>query len=67
MVPEPGRANRKAPWVCQRCGEAPPVTGLKLCGRCGRDLTRRCLAYQVIHIAGLGAGRKAIAVRVGVN
>ena len=52
IAPEPGGAGQHVAPGCQRCG---------------RHLVRRSQAYQVVAVAGLGAGRSAIAVRVGVN
>lgn len=65
--PGPGEAGRQAAKPCQRCGGPRPESSLRLCRRCGRDLVRRCQAYQVVAVAGLGAGRSPIDVRVGVN
>ena len=67
IAPEPGGAGQYVAPKCQRCGGPRPESSLRLCRRCGRDLVRRCQAYQVVAVAGLGAGRRAIAVRVGVN
>ena len=67
IAPEPGGAGQQAAGRCQRCGGPRPESSLRLCRPCGRDLVRRCQAYQVVSVAGLGAGRSAIAVRVGVN
>jgi hypothetical protein len=52
---------------CQRCGDPRPASRLRLCRPCGKDIVRRVLAYQVVQVAGLGAGRAPIDVRVGKN
>lgn len=52
---------------CQRCGDLRPAGRLRLCRRCGKNVVRRVLAYQVVQVPGLGAGRSTIDVRVGKN
>lgn len=60
-------AEQETGRTCQRCGGPRPDSLLRLCRPCGKDLVRRVQAYQVVSVPGLGAGRRTIDVRVGVN
>jgi ribosomal protein S14 len=66
-VPLEAAPEHQAAHKCQRCGDPRPAGRLRLCRRCGKDVVRRVLAYQVVQVPGLGAGRSTIDVRVGKN
>ena len=57
IAPETGGAGQHVAPGCQRCGDPRPENSLRLCQRCGRHVVRRSQAYQVVAVAGLGAGR----------
>jgi len=65
IAPEPSGPGQDVAPGCRRCGGPGPENSLRLCEGCERHLVRHSQAYQVVAVAGLGAGRRAIAVRVG--